>query len=342
VSESTYRAALVGASGYTGTEALRLLLQHPNIELTMLCAGRQAGKHIADITPAFTGLNLPKMVPFDPDLVAACSQYAFLGLPHGTAQPATAALLERGVKVIDLSADHRFEDPELYSRIYAPHSNPESLEQTVYGLPELNRERIRKTRLVGCPGCYPTSVILAAHPAHVAGILASAEIIADSKSGVSGAGRTASAGTHFPETSDGLHAYKTLNHRHGPEMSAQLGGIQVRFVPHLVPMIRGILSTVYIRLKPGIDESTVRTIYEEAYDLEPFVSVLAQGLHPDPRHVRGTNRCHIGLFVDNGLLVVQSAIDNLCKGSSGQAVQCFNLMAGLSETTGLTATAVFP
>jgi N-acetyl-gamma-glutamyl-phosphate reductase len=342
VIDSTYPVALVGASGYTGTEALRLLLQHPNIQLKMLCAGRQAGKDISEITPSFTGLELPKMVSFDPDRVADVAEYAFLGLPHGTAQPATAALLERGVKVIDLSADHRFEDPDLYGRIYEPHSHPASLGETVYGLPELNRERIRNTRLVGCPGCYPTSVILAAHPAWAAEIIASEQIIADSKSGVSGAGRNGSAGTHFPETSDGLHAYKTLKHRHGPEMSAQLGGLGVRFVPHLVPIIRGILSTVYIPIAPDIEEVEIRAIYEAAYGSEPFVTVLAAGLHPDPRHVRGTNRCHIGLFVDDGLLVVQAAIDNLCKGSSGQAIQCFNLMAGLHETTGLTATAVFP
>ena len=200
--------------------------------------------------------------------------------------------------------------------------------------------------LLGClggwPGCYPTSVILGVHPALDGGLLGSDEIIADSKSGVSGAGRNPSAGTHFPETSDGLHAYKTLVHRHAPEMSQMLGGLNVRFVPHLVPLIRGILSTIYLRLKPGTGLQDVRTAYERIYADEPFVHVLPDGTHPDPRHVRGTNRCHIGVFVEGDLLVVQSAIDNLCKGSSGQAVQCFNLMAGLDETEGLTATAVFP
>jgi N-acetyl-gamma-glutamyl-phosphate reductase len=308
----------------------------------MLCAGRQAGRDIADITPSFTGINLPRMVTFDADSVAAAADYAFLGLPHGTAQAATSALLDRGVKVIDLSADHRFEDADFYERVYSPHAHPKSLDQTVYGLPELNRARIRETRLVGCPGCYPTSVILGAHPAFAADILASREVIADSKSGVSGAGRSPSAGTHFPETADGLHAYKTLSHRHAPEMGHQLGGAKVRFVPHLVPLIRGILSTIYLRLKPGISLQQVRQAYELAYGDETFIHLLGPGEHPDPRHVRGTNRCHIGLFVDDDLLVVQSAIDNLCKGSSGQAVQCFNLMAGLPEHLGLTATAVFP
>ncbi len=341
-SSSMVRVALVGASGYTGTEALRLLLQHPFVQVTMLCAGRQAGKHVSDITPAFSGVDLPVMVPFDAKSVAESADYAFLGLPHGTAQEATAQLLAEGVRVIDLSADHRFDDPEFYGSVYSQHAHPASLEQTVYGLPELNRDLIRKTDLVGCPGCYPTSVILAAHPARVADLLSSDEVIADSKSGVSGAGRNPSAGTHFPETSDGLHAYKTLAHRHAPEMGRALGGMSVRFVPHLVPLIRGILSTVYLRLKPGVDLSAVRAAYESAYADEPFVQLLAEGLHPDPRHVRGTNRCHIGVFVDGDMLVVQSAIDNLCKGSSGQALQCFNLMAGFPETEGLMATAVFP
>ena len=337
-----HRVALVGASGYTGTEALRLILQHPHIELTMLCAGRQAGKGVAEITPAFTGLDLPPMQPFDADSVAESAEYAFLGLPHGTAQDATAELIARGVKVIDLSADHRFSSPDVYASIYSEHAHPDSLAQTVYGLPELNRDAITAARLVGCPGCYPTSVILAAHPVVQAGLVRTGEIIADCKSGVSGAGRNASAGTHFPETSDGLHAYKTLAHRHAPEMSHYLASTRVRFVPHLVPLIRGILSTVYIPLASGVTAEAVRELYETSYGDEYFVQLLSPGLHPDPRHVRGTNRCHIGLFVQDDLLVVQSAIDNLCKGSSGQAIQCFNLMAGLVETTGLTQSAIFP
>lgn len=336
------RVALVGASGYTGVEALRLILQHPAMALTMLCAGRRAGEPMARVAPAFTGLDLPPLAPFDADAVAQAADFAFLALPHGTAQDAAAALLARGVRVIDLSADHRFDDAAFYGSIYGTHAHPASLAQTVYGLPEHNRSRIRGARLVGCPGCYPTSVILAAAPAVRAGLLAGEQIIADCKSGVSGAGRTAKPGTHFPETADGLHAYKTLNHRHAPEMSRGLGGVRVRFVPHLVPLIRGILSTVYLPLPAGADPEKVRAVYAEAYGDEPFVHVLPADQHPDPRHVRGTNHCHIGLFVDDDLLVVQSAIDNLCKGSSGQAVQCFNLMAGRPETEGLTHTAVFP
>jgi N-acetyl-gamma-glutamyl-phosphate reductase len=338
----SFRVALVGASGYTGLEALRLLLEHPAVELTILCAGRRAGEEMAAVAPAFTGLDLPVLESFDAKAVAQAADFAFLGLPHGTAQDAVAELLAEGVRIIDLSADHRFDDPAFYGSVYSEHAHPASLEHTVYGLPEHNRDRIKDARLVGCPGCYPTSVILAAAPAQQAGILSSNEVIADSKSGVTGAGRKASMGTHFPETSDGLHAYKTLDHRHAPEMSRALGGMKVRFVPHLIPINRGILSTVYLRLRDGVDVEQVRDVYERAYADEGFIDVLPAGAHPDPRHVRGTNRCHIGLFVDDDLLVVQSAIDNLTKGSSGQAVQCFNLMAGLPESMGLTQTALFP
>lgn len=342
MSNRSLRVALVGASGYTGVEALRLLLTHPNVELTALCAGRSAGQPLSEVAPAMTEIEAPPLVLFDADEVAQKADFAMLALPHGTAQHAAADLMDRGVRVIDLSADHRFDDPAFYAAVYSTHQRPESLEHTVYGLPELNRDRIRDARLVGCPGCYPTSVILGAGPAQRAGLLAGNELIADCKSGVSGAGRNPSAGTHYPETTGGLHAYKTLAHRHAPEMSRNLGGLQVRFVPHLVPMVRGILSTLYLRLRDGVDEQAVRAAYQAEYEGEYFVQVLAAGNHPDPRHVRGTNRCHIGLFVDGDLLVVQSAIDNLGKGAAGQGIQNLNLMAGLPEHTGLTQTALFP
>lgn len=336
-----HRAALVGASGYGGLEALRLLSQHPEVRITALCAGRKAGHPLAEVAPAFTGVDHPPLERFDADAIAAAADFAFLALPHGTSQDAAAELLDRGVRVIDLSADHRFDDPAFYAAVYSEHRHPKSLGETVYGLPELNRDRIAKSRLVGCAGCYPTSVILAASPAVRAGWV-TGDIIADCKSGVSGAGRNPGAGTHYPETADGLHAYKTLAHRHAPEMSRNLGGARVHFVPHLVPIVRGILSTVYLRLDTPRTLDAARALYAEAYDDEPFVHVLPAGAHPDPRHVRGTNRCHIGLFADGDLLVVQAVIDNLGKGAAGQAVQCFNLMAGLPETTGLEHTAIFP
>lgn len=334
--------ALVGATGYTGAECLRLLGEHPGFELTALCADSKAGLPLAEVLPAFAGLPAPPLEPFDASAVAARAEFALLAVPHGAAQDAAAALLDAGVRVVDLSADHRFADPDAYARVYGPHRHPEVLASTVYGLPELHRPAIREARLVGCPGCYPTAVVLAVAPARAKGLLGSDEVIADCKSGVSGAGRSPSAATHFPETSEGLRAYKALAHRHGPEMSMALGGARVRFVPHLVPMNRGILATVYLRLRPGVDARAVRAAYDAVYAEEPFVVVLPPGAHPDTRHVRGTNRCHLGLFVEDDLLVVQAAIDNLVKGAAGQAIQCLNLMAGRPETEGLTQTALFP
>ena len=341
--QSAIPVALVGASGYTGLELTRLLLAHPKVNLAMMCAGRNAGAAADTVNPALKGIGLPPLEAFNAEKIAEKCDYAFLGLPHKTAQDVTHALLERGLKVVDLSADHRFDDPDFYGAVYEPHRHPENCRRTVYGCPELNREAIRSTRLVGAPGCYPTSVILGVSPALRRGLLAEPHCIADCKSGVSGAGRNPGPGTHYPETADGLHAYKTLNHRHAPEMERVLGsGMTVEFVPHLVPMNRGILSTIYLNLSAGVGEKSVRDTYENFYANEPFISVLSSGEHPDPRHVRGTNRCHIGLFVKGRRLVVQSAIDNLGKGAAGQAVQCFNLMAGVEETSGLKATAIFP
>ena len=335
--------AIVGASGYTGIELTRILMAHPAVSVEMLCASRNKDQPASIVNPSLMGLSVPDLVSFDAEAIAARCTYAFLGLPHKTAQTVTDELLARGVKVVDLSADHRFEDADFYGRVYETHRHPENCAKTVYGCPELNRDRIRETDLVGAPGCYPTSVILGCTPAVQGAILSEPHAIADCKSGVTGAGRNPSAGTHYPETTDGMHAYKTLNHRHAPEMERILGhGMSVEFVPHLVPMNRGILSTIYLRLKSGVDAEQVHALYHTHYDREPFVTVLAEGQHPDPRHVRGTNRCHLGLFVKDERLVVQSAIDNLGKGAAGQAVQCFNLMAGLPETMGLEGTAVFP
>jgi N-acetyl-gamma-glutamyl-phosphate reductase len=338
------RVALVGASGYTGAEALRLLYTHPQVHLARVCAHSRAGEPLADILPSFAGVDgLPPVVAFDADDVASAAQFAMLAVPHGTAQVLTAELLARGVRVVDLSADHRFDDPSFYDAVYPkPHQHPESLARTVYGIPELNRARIAQSDLVGAAGCYPTSVILASRPAVMADLLTEDAIIADCKSGVSGAGRKTGLGTHYPETSDGMRAYKTLDHRHAPEIERALGRSKVHFVPHLVPMIRGILATVYLPLKPGVDAAAVRAAYSAAYADEPFVTLLPEGKHPDTRHVRGTNRVQVGLFVQGDLLVAQAVIDNLCKGSSGQAIQCLNLMAGLPEHMGLTQTAIFP
>ena len=346
---ATTRVAVVGATGYTGAELLRLLYQHPHVDIVRICGHSTVGQSLGAVLTPFAGVDLPEVTAFDAAELGRVAEVVFLCVPHGTAQDAAADCLAAGLKVIDLSADHRFDDPDFYARVYAPHARPESLAQTVYALPELKgpdaqqRARIAGSRLVGCPGCYPTSVILAAAPAVQAGLLAEgADIIADCKSGVSGAGRKANLGTHFPETSEGLRAYKTLGHRHAPEIARALGVDRVHFVPHLVPMNRGILATVYLRLAAGTDLAKARATYSNYYENEPFVTVLPAGKHPDTRHVRGTNRAHLGLFMDGDLLVVQAVIDNLTKGSSGQAVQAFNLMQDLPETCGLTLTAMFP
>ena len=341
--EKRIRVAVVGASGYTGIELTRLLWSHPHIEIQMLCAQRHADQNPHEVNQALSGLDLPKLVKFDAQKIAETCDAAFLCLPHKTAQEATHELLIRGVRVIDLSADHRFQDSDEYERVYGPHLHPDNCSISVYGCPELNRELISTARLVGAPGCYPTSVILGVFAALEADVLASTRVIADCKSGVTGAGRNPGASTHFPETSDGITAYKTLDHRHAPEMEFILGrNIQVEFVPHLVPMNRGILSTVYMELVPGLNLEQVHQLYVARFESEPFVTVLPIGVHPNPRHVRGTNRCHLGVFVNGQRLVVQSAIDNLGKGAAGQALQCFNLMMGLKETTGLDQIAMFP
>ena len=363
---SATRVAVVGASGYTGAELLRLICDHPQMTLTAVFGHSSAGKHIGEVFPSFAHLDLT-LLAFDPELVAEMAEVAFLALPHGTTQEAADALLSRDVQVIDLSADHRFDHPEQYAEVYgAEHQHPERLREAVYGLPELRRAEVSEAHFIACPGCYPTSVVLAVAPAIRAGILSHYEVIADCKSGVSGAGRAPRVGSLFAERGESMQGYKTLDHRHAPEIEmnidrliAQRSGEEdtsqeagrvngeraqskVWFSPHLVPMSRGILSTVYLRLRTPMSESVVRDLYQTFYQTEPFVTLLPSGQHPTTLAVRGTNRCHIGVTVRSDLLVVHAAIDNLGKGAAGQAVQCFNLMRGLEEQSGLGATGVYP
>jgi N-acetyl-gamma-glutamyl-phosphate reductase len=356
--------AVVGASGYTGAELLRLICDHPHMKLTAVFGHSTAGKRIGDVFPSFAHLDFT-LLAFDPDLVAKTADVAFLALPYGTAQDAADALLNRSVKVIDLSADHRFDDAAQYERVYgAEHAHPERLREAVYGLPELRREELRDAHFVACPGCYPTSVTLAVAPALNADVLASYEVIADCKSGVSGAGRSARVGSLFAERGESMQGYKTLDHRHAPEIEMNLNRLltqlksatdeiepavkndmdksKVWFSPHLVPMSRGILSTVYLRLKPSVTEDAVRDLYLQFYQHEPFVTLLSAGQHPTTLAVRGSNRCHLGITVRSDLLVVHAAIDNLGKGAAGQAVQCFNLIYGLEELSGLRSTGLYP
>ena len=351
---------VVGASGYTGAELLRLLAQHPHLELSAVYAHSKAGRALGEVFPALAHSDVV-LERFAPDHAASRAQVAFLALPHGASQEAAHELRARDVLVIDLSADHRFNDPAQYAEIYgAPHRYPERLKEAVYGLPELFRAQLSGAQLIACPGCYPTSVALGASPALRAGLTSSHEVIADCKSGVSGAGRGAKEGSLFAERAEAMQGYATLNHRHAPEMEATLGRVvaeregqaapdqrargdlKVHFSPHLTPMSRGILSTLYLRLKAGVTAQEVRAAYEAAYCDEPFVTLLPEGRHVTTLAVRGTNRCHLDLTVQGDMLVVHSAIDNLGKGAASQAIQCFNISLGLPEVTGLTATGVYP
>ena len=348
------RAVVVGASGYTGAELLRLLVGHPHVEIAGLFARRRAGEAIADVFPAFRGVLDHTLQAYSADAVARAAQIAFTALPHGDSARAVAELAGRGLIVIDLSADFRLRSADAYVAWYgagSPHPAPELLDTAVYGLPELHREQIRSARLVASPGCYPTGAILAVAPLISAGAVASTGIVVDSKSGASGAGRSPGAATHLPEAGEGVRAYKLAGtHRHTPEIEQELSAVagadvRVTFSPHLLPMSRGILTCVYADPSDRTrTESDYRDILERAYAGEPFVSVLPGSALPDTAHVRGSNRIHVAVRYDEraGKVIAVSAIDNLAKGSSGQAIQCLNLICGWDEAAGLSAVAMFP
>ncbi len=343
------RVAIVGVTGYTGIELARILLNHPGIELAIFTSDTYKDRPLSEVVPSFAGVEERPCAPMDPDLVATEAGLAFLCLPHGTSMRVAPQLLERGVRVVDLSGDYRFRDATDYSEWYkVEHENPHLLEEAVYGLPELFGDRVKHARLVANPGCYPTSVILALAPLFLMGVEVEGTIVVDSKSGVSGAGRKPSQRLHYPECNESFSPYGTGVHRHQPEMEEGIERLCKRrptllFSPHLVPMNRGILSSMYVNLSSSVDEGEIRGFYQEFYKDSPFVEVLNRGEYPSTRNVRGSNRCHIGIFTLNGgrLLVLFSAIDNLVKGASGQAVQNMNLMLGLPETMGLEATALF-
>ena len=336
------RVAVAGASGYTGFELIRILSGHPQARLTMITSRQQMGKKLADFYPAFRKHLDLTFEDAAPDQFAESADLVFTALPHQAAMDLVPALLERNLKVVDLSADYRFRDPEVYARWYEPHKTPELLPGAVYGLPELYRESIRTARLVGNPGCYPTSVILAAAPLLRGSLIDSGTIIADSKSGASGAGRGLSLPLHFCEAHESFKAYKVAEHRHTPEIEQELSllagqSIQISFTPHLVPMSRGILSTVYATLKPGLSASEVERAFHLFYDDAPFVRLCGKGELPTTLQVRGSNYCDMGWKVDERVrrVIVVSVIDNLTRGASGQAVCNMNLMSGFPEDMGL-------
>lgn len=344
------RAAIVGASGYTGAELVRLLARHPAVAIRALTADRRAGQSLGAAFPhlaaAAHDLDLPDLV--DVDAVDwEQIDVAFFGLPHGTTQEVVARVPDH-VKIIDLSADFRLADVDVYAKWYGgPHRAPTLQSTAVYGLTELARSRIRGARLVACPGCYPTSSLLPLVPLVEAGVIEPDEIIIDAKSGVSGAGRAAKEASLFAEVSEGLHAYGVASHRHAPEIEQSLTWaakrpVLVNFTPHLIPMNRGILATIYVRIAQGVTLDDLRATLEARYQGEPFVRVVPS--IPATRHVRGSNQCHIAVFADRlpGRAIVLSVIDNLIKGASGQAVQNMNLICGLAETLGLEQQPLFP
>ena len=344
---NTVRAAILGASGYTGAELVRLLAHHSSVEMRVLTADRQAGKTMGEVFPHLGGVRLPKLVKID-DADFTDIDVVFCGLPHGTTHEVVAALPER-VRVVDLSPDFRLFDLPTYEKWYGPHKAPQLQPKAVYGVTELARDAVRKARLIANPGCYPTSSILPLVPLIESGLIETDAIIIDSKSGVSGAGRAAKEANLYGEVAEGIHAYGVASHRHAPEIEQELSRaagkpIMVAFTPHLMPMSRGILSTIYVRLAGKADADGLRTALAERYAGEPFVRVVPKGVLPATRHVRGSNHCLIGVFADRlpGRAIVISVIDNLVKGASGQAVQNMNLQFDLPETTALTQEPLFP
>ena len=342
------KVAIVGASGYTGAETMRVLINHPQTEIVALTADRKAGMSIGQVYSHLDGFGLPPMVKLD-DVDWSGIDVAFCCLPHGTSQEVIRDLPTH-LKIIDLSADFRFSDVEIYASLYGhEHYAPALQSEAAYGLTEINREEIAKARLVACPGCYPTSAQLPLLPLVEAGKILTEDLIIDSKSGVSGAGRAAKEAMLFSEVAEGVYAYGVGTHRHGPEIEQGLGkaaGVDVRinFTPHLIPMNRGILSTIYVKLAEGETAASLRKTLENYYADAPFVRIAEAGVSPKTRDVRGSNTCLISVFEDRvpGRAILLSAIDNLTKGSSGQAVQNMNLMMGFEETTGLNMVPLFP
>lgn len=344
------KVAVAGASGYTGAELLRLLIRHPAVEVVAATSESYTGKPVTAVLPGLSGFVDLSFEPLDPGRLAAGAEIVFLALPHTTSAPPVVSLLEAGCRVIDLSADFRLRDPEVYERWYqAAHAAPHLLSEAVYGLPELYREAIRRARLVAVPGCYPTGALLGLQPLVRAGQIALDSIIVSAASGTSGAGRKLDLPLHFSEANENFKAYAVACHRHTPEIEQELSRLAGReivllFTPHLVPMTRGILSTIYATPTSPVGLETVHELFDQAYKGEPFVRVLPPGTFPETKRVWGSNYCDIGIGIDSrtGRAIVITALDNLVKGAAGQAIQNMNAMLGLPETIGLETPAVYP
>ncbi|MDD6088489.1 MAG: N-acetyl-gamma-glutamyl-phosphate reductase [Desulfovibrionaceae bacterium] len=352
MSHTIIRAGLVGVTGYTGMELARLLAMHPAMKLTVATSRTEAGRRLDALYPFLKGLPGGDIILIepDPDAIAAACDVAFLAVPHTAAAQTAYELLQRNIKVVDLSADFRLKKANTYETWYkAAHPHPELLEQAVYGLPELYAEHIAKARLVANPGCYPTSAILGLTAALSDGRIDSAGIIIDSASGTSGAGRGAKVSSLYCEVADSFKAYGVASHRHTPEIEQELSrlagtDVLVSFTPHLVPMSRGIVSTIYANLNSSLSQDDIQRIYEETWAESPWIRVLPKGQLPETRNVRGTMFCDLAVVVDQRThrLIIVSAIDNICRGASGQAIANANLMFGLPVETGLTLCAALP
>jgi N-acetyl-gamma-glutamyl-phosphate reductase len=336
------RIAIVGGSGYTGIELLRILKLHPRTDVVAVTSRKYAGHPVEEVFPSLHGYNDLLFTEPDVNYLSSSAEWIFTAVPHKAAMSVVPQFLGAGLRVIDLSADFRLRDRRTYEIWYQAHTAPELLDKAVYGLPEIYRKDIAHAQLVANPGCYPTSAILSLVPLLHSGIISSQGIIADSKSGASGAGRSLSLGTIYCEVNEGLKAYKVAGHRHMPEIEQELSvaagkPVVITFIPHLVPMTRGILTTIYARLTQPVSTGKVLVTIKDFYKDSPFVRVLPEDTFPNISYVRGSNFCDIGAKVDRhtNTLVLISAIDNLVKGASGQAVQNLNIMAGLDESLGL-------
>jgi N-acetyl-gamma-glutamyl-phosphate reductase len=347
----TFRIAIAGASGYAGAELVRLAAAHPNFEITAVTSEKSAGQAVSSVFPSLQGIVEQRFEALAPETLAERADAIFLALPHTKSQDPVAVCIKAGKLVVDLSADYRLKDVGIYETWYhTPHNHPHLLQDAVYGLPELHRSAIAKTHLVASPGCYPTAAVLQLAPLFAEGLVQPETIVIDAKSGVSGAGRSPALPYHFPEAHESLEPYKIGQHRHIPEIEQELSGLMhkrssvtVTFTPHLVPMNRGILSTAYCKLTRTIQLTDLRSLYREFYKGERFVR-LHEDVVPNPRYIKGTNYCDIGVYLDSraGRVVTVAAVDNLVKGAAGQAVQAMNLMLGIPEETGLTAPSSYP
>ncbi len=335
------KVGVIGATGYAGAELVRLLLGHPMVEIAAVSSVSYEGKKLAEVFPNLAGAIDKTLVTADE--VVESAEVIFASLPHGLSEPIARRCMDKGALFIDLGADFRLYDENSYREWYKlEYKAPELHRLAVYALCEIYREKIKSARIIGNPGCYPTSIALGLYPLLKAGLVKADSIIIDSKSGVTGAGRGLTTGTHYPECNEAISAYKAAVHRHTPEIEQTLSEVSgeqmtVTFVPHLLPVNRGILSTVYLSLKRALSPADVRRLYENAYENEKFVRLLPEGCYADIKNVRGSNFCDISLHCDKrtGRVIITSAIDNMVKGAAGQAIQNMNIVLGFDEDCGL-------